>query len=276
MALIKGWVQSKVDFTRNIMTDSIYTENDQEFQIPETGFQFLNLCREWAILDQKDFYSKYTKLSKTAIKQLASIPVINQQLKNADFPWMPPTAALLDVPSPELLPTPRRRKRRRAATESIDSSNDSFIPPNLNVVRDRRGSFEENTLIGSNPPERIPTPPVTPTSAPFKTAKDLLSKYAVTKIYQRVPNEFSSHRQPCYETAEYHRFSNTFGNEKEEICSELIIKVKHNLAMALECESKANFYYYKMALNLVQLQERMIVDISGFNDLLRQLKIGRR
>ena len=85
VALIKVWVHSKVDFTRNIMTDSIYTENDQEFQIPETGFQFLNLCREWAILDQKDLYSKYTKLSKTAIKQLASIPVINQQLKNADF-----------------------------------------------------------------------------------------------------------------------------------------------------------------------------------------------
>ena len=107
------------------MTDSIYTENDQEFQIPETGFQFLNLCREWAILDQKDFYSKYTKLSKTAIKQLASIPVINQQLKNADFPWMPPTTALLDVPpeptpSPELLPTTKRRKRSRAAPESID------------------------------------------------------------------------------------------------------------------------------------------------------------
>jgi hypothetical protein len=65
-------------------------------------------------------------------------------------------------------------------------------------LRDRPGSLGGNTLVESNPNvERIPTPPIVVNGNPFQNVKELLTKFAVTRLYQRYPSENSSHRQPC-------------------------------------------------------------------------------
>ena len=276
------------------MSTSTSRANEDQYQISESGLQLLNWCRELAVLDQRQFYTRYSKLSKTALKQLSSIPAINQQPEVATFPWIPPSAPVpfpQATPSPELqaahpnLPIPpRRRAKRRRDTdyETTEGSNDSYYPPNgtsnAPLTIRLRDSLEGVTLIGSNPPERAITPTIVPNlnHNHFEDIKELLTRFAVSKIYQRHSNGNSSKRQPHYETSEFHRYSNTFGNEEEEACSELFIKVKNNLALALESESRANFYYYKMALNLVQLQDRMKQDVVGFQDMLRGLNMGTR
>ena len=77
--------------------------NEEQYQITEAGFQLLNFCRELAVLDERQFYTNYNNLSKTAIKKLSSIPAINQQPRAAPFPWLRPNVTPQPTPSPEMV-----------------------------------------------------------------------------------------------------------------------------------------------------------------------------
>lgn len=58
--------------------------------IDEQEYQVLNWARKIAVMNKQDLSSHFKKLSKTARKQLASIPFINSQPKTANFPFTLP------------------------------------------------------------------------------------------------------------------------------------------------------------------------------------------
>lgn len=61
--------------------------------ISEQEYQVLHWARNIAVMNKKELSAHFKKLSKTAKKKLASIPVINSQPKTASFPFVLPLTA---------------------------------------------------------------------------------------------------------------------------------------------------------------------------------------
>ncbi len=59
-----------------------------EETLSEKDYQILNWARKIAVMEKQQLSSHFKKLSKTARKQLGSIPVINSQPKTAIFPFV--------------------------------------------------------------------------------------------------------------------------------------------------------------------------------------------
>ncbi|EGF79211.1 hypothetical protein BATDEDRAFT_89883 [Batrachochytrium dendrobatidis JAM81] len=117
--------------------------------ICEEEYQVLNWVRKIAVMNNQELSAHFKKLSKTAKKQLASIPVINSQPKTASFPFVlslpasghqndrlsPASTARNESPTrmdivPVLLTSPNRttRSRRKAFNDSESEEDKEYRP----------------------------------------------------------------------------------------------------------------------------------------------------
>jgi hypothetical protein len=205
-----------------------------KINLSEQEYQLLNWARIVAIMDKQELSLHFKKISKTAKKQLSSIPVINSQPKTATFPF------ILPLPSSEpLSPT---------ITESptcIDPVPILTHVPNR-TIRNRREAFndsEDEEYQQRIRPRRI-TDWAVPTAAvviyaEHQKIKELLIAYAPIKKWQRYPetNVTSFQRHAVqYETAQMIELSNL---QDIELITKFYIDIKDSSTLALECESKA-------------------------------------
>jgi hypothetical protein len=176
-------------------------------------------------MDKQELLNHFKKLSKTARKQLASIPVINSQPKTATFPFTlslpssqnqtvqlsPASTSRAEsptridtVPSPPILSTPppnRTTRNRRDAFNDSESEDDEEYRPR---IRPRRVTYDRP----------VPAPVI---YVEHQKIKELLMTYAPTKRWQRYADAASYQRQPAYETAQMIELSNLQEVETDEI-----------------------------------------------------------
>ncbi|KAK6092129.1 hypothetical protein MT418_007384 [Batrachochytrium dendrobatidis] len=178
--------------------------------ICEQEYQVLNWARKIAVMNKQELSAHFKKLSKTAKKQLASIPVINSQPKTASFPFvlsLPASEHQNDQLSPAS--TVRNESPTRMDTVSV-----LLTPPNR-TTRNRRKAFNDSESEEDEEyrprirPRRVtgrvaPTTPVV-LYAEHQKIKELLTAYAPIKRWQRYAETHgttSYQRQPIYETAQ--------------------------------------------------------------------------
>ncbi|KAJ8322726.1 hypothetical protein O5D80_008265 [Batrachochytrium dendrobatidis] len=178
--------------------------------ICEQEYQVFNWARKIAVMNNQEFSAHFKKLSKTAKKQLASIPVINSQPKTASFPFV------LSLPASEHQNdrlSPASTARNESPTR-MDTVSVLLTPPNR-ATRNRRKAFNDSESEEDEEyrprirPRRVtgrvaPTTPVV-LYAEHQKIKELLTAYAPIKRWQRYAETHgttSYQRQPVYETAQ--------------------------------------------------------------------------
>jgi hypothetical protein len=156
--------------------------------ISELEYQLLNWARKIAVMEKQQLSSHFKKLSKTARKQLGSIPVINSQPKTAIFPFVLASQHQQEQLSP--VSTSRTESPTRMDT----------LPPILSTptpnttTRNRREAFndsenEDEEYQPRSRPRRVtdrvaPAAPVV-VYAEHQKIKELLTIYAPIKRWQR-------------------------------------------------------------------------------------------
>jgi hypothetical protein len=202
--------------------------------ISEQEYQVLHWARKIAVMNKQELSAHFKKLSKTAKKQLASIPVINSQPKTASFPFVLPLTAS-GHQNAQLSPasTARNESPTRMDTVPVLST-----PPNR-TTRNRREALdisesEDEEYRPRIRPRRV-TGRVAPTTlvvlyAEHQKIKELLTAYAPIKRWQRYAETHgttSYQRQPVYETAQMIELSNLQEVENDELITKFYIDIKN-------------------------------------------------
>jgi hypothetical protein len=174
--------------------------------ISEQAYQVLNWARKIAVMNKQELSAHFKKLSKTAKKQLASLPVINSQPKTASFPFV------LFLPASEnqnAQLSPASTARNESPTQ-MDTVPVLSTPPSR-TTRNRREAFNDSENEDEEYQPRIRPRRVTDRVAPVapvviyaehQKIKELLTIYAPIKRWQRYAETTSYQRQPLYETAQ--------------------------------------------------------------------------
>lgn len=229
--------------------------------LTEQEYQLLNWARIVARFDKQELSLHFKKISKTAKKQLSSIPVINSQPPSSQHqieqlsPTITESPTCID-PVPILTHVPNRTIRNRR--EAFNYSEDEEYQPR---VRPRR-------VID----RAVPTAAVV-IYAEHQKIKDFLIAYAPIKKWQRYPetNVTSFQRHAVqYETAQMIELSNLQDIEMDELITKFYIDIKDSLTLALECESRAALHHFNVGLKLAILHDRLQNDIPRLKNILKE------
>lgn len=242
--------------------------------ISEQAYQVLNWARKIAVMNKQERSAHFKKLSKTAKKQLASIPVINSQPKTASFPLVLPLTAS-EHQNAQLSPASTARNESPTQMDTVPV----LSTPPIRTTRNRREAFNDSENEDEEYQARIRPRRVTDRVAPVapvviyaehQNIKELLTIYAPIKRWQRYAETTSYQRQPLYETAQMISLSNLQEIEVDELITKFYIDIKNSLTLALECESKAAFHHFNIGQKLAILHDRLQNDIPRLKNILKE------
>jgi len=233
-------------------------------------------------MKEERFEAEYNALTISEKRQLSLVGQVKQMPKTCHFPWLPVGYTLISSPIQNPMPTPLIANAV-LPNLILDIATDPIIPDppilaneaetNVRPQRRRRDSVEseESYRTAANRRQMRPLAAID-----YSKIKNLLKLYAPKLKWQRYPDNRMTTQQPDYETQLYHYFNTQSNNEEEEMIYRFFIEIKHQLTLAYEAESNANFHHFSVGAKLCMLRERLSNDRLRFERALNDLQMDKR